>query len=111
MGTGWQTAYAAIRMVVEIAKETSDMCSPLKMVIGAMSALMKNCDVSVFCSQTGCLLIFCLFPTQQTPDNAEGLEEIKQRVQLLYSVLASPVSDDDYAEKGRRVELRRFVFE
>jgi len=30
-------------------------------------------------------------------------------VQSLSGILASPVSEDDYAEKGRRVELQRFV--
>ena len=44
---GWQTTYGAVRMAVEIAKETSDMFLPLKAVVGAVSALMKNYDVSV----------------------------------------------------------------
>jgi len=39
----------------------------------------------------------------------ESVREIEQRVQSLSSTLASPVNEDDYAEKGRRVELRRFV--
>jgi len=30
-------------------------------------------------------------------------------VQSLSSVLTSPVGEDDYAEKARRVELQRFV--
>ena len=42
-----QTAYAAVRMAVEITKESSDLCPPLKAVVGAMSALMKNYDVSI----------------------------------------------------------------
>ena len=44
--TGWETAYAAVRMAVEITKESSDLCLPLKAVVGVMSALMKNYDVS-----------------------------------------------------------------
>ena len=47
--SGWQTAYAAARMAVEIAKESSDMCPPLKAVVGAMLVLIQNCDVSVPC--------------------------------------------------------------
>jgi len=39
----------------------------------------------------------------------EGLKRIKRRVQLLSGILASPVSEDDSAEKERRVGLRRFV--
>jgi hypothetical protein len=37
------------------------------------------------------------------------MKEIEQRMESLSGVLASPVSEDDYAEKGRRAELRRFV--
>ena len=46
---------------------------------------------------------------QQTSDNAEGVKEIEQRVQSLSGVLAHPISEDDYAERARRTELRRFV--
>jgi hypothetical protein len=48
--TGWQAAYAAARMAVEITKESSDMFLPLKAVVGAMSVLIKNYDVSASCS-------------------------------------------------------------
>jgi len=44
--TAWQTAYGAARMAVEIAKESSDMFLPLKAVVGAISVLIKNHDVS-----------------------------------------------------------------
>ena len=46
--TGWQTAYAAVRMVIEVTEKSSDMFLPLKAVAGAISALMKNYDVSVY---------------------------------------------------------------
>ena len=55
-----KTAYAAVRMAVEITKESSDMCLPLKAVVGAISALMKNYDVSTFRSRTEWLLILFL---------------------------------------------------
>ena len=60
--TGWQTAYGAARMAVEIAKESSDMFPPLKAVVGAMSALIRNYDVSVSYSSTENFLIIFLFP-------------------------------------------------
>ena len=41
----WRTTYAAARMAVEIAKESSDMFLPLKAVVGAVSVLIKNYDV------------------------------------------------------------------
>jgi hypothetical protein len=47
--SGWRTAYAAARIAVETAKESSDMFPPLKAVLGAMSVLIQNCDVSVLC--------------------------------------------------------------
>ena len=47
--TGWKTAYAAVRMAIEVTKESSDLCLPLKAVVGAMSVLTKNYDVSVSC--------------------------------------------------------------
>jgi len=47
---------------------------------------------------------------QQTVDNADSVREIERRVQSLSSTLASPLNKDDYAEKGRRKELWRFVF-
>jgi len=46
---------------------------------------------------------------QQTADNTDNVKEIEQRVQSFAGVLASPVSEDDCAEKERRLELRRFV--
>jgi hypothetical protein len=49
------------------------------------------------------------FPLQQTSDNAEKVKEIERRAHSLSGVLAAPASEDDYAEKGRRVELRGFV--
>jgi len=45
--TGWQTAYGAARMAIEIAKESSDMFLPLKAVAAAISVLIRNYDVSV----------------------------------------------------------------
>ena len=47
--TGWQTAYNAAKMAVEITKESSDMLLPLKAVVGAVSVLIKNYDVSMSC--------------------------------------------------------------
>ena len=52
---------------------------------------------------------FTRFLPQQTEDNTNNMKEIEQRVLLLSSMLASPVSEDDYAEKWRRSVLRRFV--
>jgi len=42
----WRTVYGAARMALEIAKESSDMFLPLKAVVGALTVLIKNYDVS-----------------------------------------------------------------
>ena len=58
--TVWRTAYGGARMAVEIAKETSDALPPLKAVVGAISILIKNYDVSVARSRAEHLLILSL---------------------------------------------------
>ena len=50
----WRTAYAAARMTIEIAKESTDMFLPLKAVVGALSVLIKNYDVGY--TQALCLI-------------------------------------------------------
>lgn len=52
---------------------------------------------------------FVPLPLQQTSDNDEAVEEIEKRVRSLSGVLTSPASEDDYAEKERRAEFRRFA--
>ena len=96
-------------MAVEITKESSDMFLPLKAVVGAVSVLIKNYDVSVFCPPTGTSSSLTRFLFQPTSDNTEGMKEIERRVQSLSGVLTSPVSENDEREKERRTKLRRFV--
>ena len=60
---GWQTAYSAAKMAVEIAKESSDMFLPLKAVVGAMSVLIKSYDVSLPRRSPEHLLMYYLFHT------------------------------------------------
>ena len=58
---GWKTAYAAVKMAVEITKESCDMLPPLRAAVGAMSALMKNYDVSMYYLRTEHLTnVLCL---------------------------------------------------
>jgi len=57
-----KTTYSAVRMAVEITKESSDLCLPLKAIVGAMFALMKNYDVRVSRPRTKHILILFLVP-------------------------------------------------
>ena len=44
----WRAAYGAAKIAVEATKESSDVFPPLKAVLGAISVLIKNYDVSAF---------------------------------------------------------------
>lgn len=61
------------------------------------------CDLPELSLTITCLLF------QQTSDNLKSVKEVEQRVESLSGMLASPLGDDDDVEKGRRVELWRFV--
>jgi len=52
----WQTAYSTARMAIDITKESSDLFLPLKAVVGALSVLIRNYDVSPISANVG--LIF-----------------------------------------------------
>ena len=43
--SGWKAVYGALKITVDIAKESSDLLLPLKAVVGALSVLIKNYDV------------------------------------------------------------------
>ena len=107
--TAWKTAYGAARMAIEAVKESSDMFPPLKAVAGAMSVLIRNYDVRVSFMNRISPHPDPAFPFQQTSDNADTMKGIERRVQSMSGVLASPVSEGDSAEKGRRVILQMFV--
>ena len=104
--SGWVTAYEAAMMAVEIADPSSDMFLPLKAVVGALSVLLKNCDVSAakhFVSSVAYRFL------QQFAANAEQVGDIEKRVQSIAEVLTYPVSDQDGEEKARREGLRGSV--
>ena len=42
----FRSAYEAAKIAIEIANASSDMFLPLKAVVGALSVLIKNYDVS-----------------------------------------------------------------
>ena len=44
--SAWQTAYSTARMAIGVANESSNALPPLKAVVGALSVLIKNHDVS-----------------------------------------------------------------
>jgi len=108
----WRRTFGAVEAATRAIKEYSDVAVPLRAVVGAMSALVEYHDVSApHFVKLNTSLILCLFPPcfQQTSDNAENVKEMERRVQSLSGALASPVNEGDYAEKWRRVVLRRFV--
>lgn len=93
-------------MAVDVARESSDLFLPLKAVLGALTVLIRNYDVSPL--QASVLLTADRF-LQQTAANAEQIREIEERLQSLADVFASPVNDQDSGEKARRETLRKYV--
>jgi hypothetical protein len=45
--SSWKEAYGFARMVVEVARDSSDIFPPLKAVMVALSVLIKNYDVGL----------------------------------------------------------------
>jgi hypothetical protein len=104
--SGWRTAYRAAKIAVDIANASSDMFLPLKAVVGALSVLLENYDVSTPKALTPPANYRFL---QQHTANVEQLREIEKRVLSISEVLTSPVDDQDNDEKARRKTLRKFV--
>lgn len=102
----WKTAFEGAKMVIEIANASSDMFLPLKAVVGALSVLMKNCDVST----AECFVLTAAHHfLQQTKVNEDQIKEVEEKVQSLCKMLTHPVGDQDSEEKARREILRVFV--
>ena len=93
-------------MAVEIANESADMFLPLKAVVGALSVLLQNYDVSTSKDLVSAATYHFL---QQTTVNEDQTRDAKERVRSLREVLSSPVGDHDGEETARRRALRRFV--
>lgn len=45
--SAWYTAYNAAKVAINAIKESSDIFPPLKAVVGALSVIIKNYDVSI----------------------------------------------------------------
>ena len=82
------------------------MFPPLKAVLGALSVLTKNYDVS---SSHPIALQTANHALQQTIANAEQIKDIEARVESLSGILTLPVGDLDAEERGRRESLKRFA--
>ena len=55
---GWKTtAYSTARMALEVIKDSSDACVPLKSVVGGISVLLRQYDVSIRLPAIHCWLI------------------------------------------------------
>ena len=104
--SAWKAAYGAAKIAIETIKESSDMFPPLKAVLGALSVLIKNYDVS---SSHRIALQTANRVLQQTIANAEQIKDIEARVESLSGILTLPVGDRDAEEKGRRESLKRFA--
>lgn len=67
--SGWRTAYGAARMAVEIAEVSSaNMFLPLAAVVGALTVLVRNYDVSRMSRANQLLMVFTAIHCQCRTD-------------------------------------------
>ena len=98
------TVYTSGRLAVDVLKESSDAFTPLKSVVGGLSAVLKYYDVRYPCftkTRHRSLL------NQQTMANRETIESLIPRVEELAQSLSSPAPEGEIDEIERRKILRR----
>ena len=92
-------------MALEVVKESSDVFVPLKSVVGGLSVLLKQYDVSVRLGNFGLADYSC----KQFIANKDDVRRLIGRVELLTISLTGPPQENDIKEIARREVLERFV--
>ena len=95
-------------MVLDVVKESSDVFTPLKSVVGGLSAILKQYDVSLYDSGNPDSADFVYFNKQYIA-NKEDVQRLITRVDLLSTSLTGKPQHDDVKEIERREVLGRFV--
>ena len=88
---------------VDVSKESSDACTPLKSVAGGLRAVLKYYDVWYACSANR---LHHSLLNQQTVENREKIESLIPRVEGLAKSLSTPAPRGEAKEIERRQELR-----
>jgi hypothetical protein len=94
------------KILLDIAKESSDWCTPLKSVLGGVSALVKHYEVRIERMAVAHSLREC---SQQFEDVKDKIEDLIPHLNRFKQHADTAVSDGDQAEKKRRSELFRYA--
>ena len=102
------TAYSGTKMVLEVVKESSDVFTPLKSVVGGLSAILKQYDVSSSYIENPYSADF-VHCNKQYIANKEDVPRLINRVDSLSTSLTGQPQHGDIKEIERRKVLGRFV--
>ena len=97
------TAYASVKVVADVVKESSDVFPPLKSVVGGLTAILKHYDVRPASSASPMILMY--YPQQATA-NRQAIEQLIPRVERLAESVRANVSESETKEHKRRETLK-----
>ena len=95
-----------VKILLDIAKESSDWFGPLKSALGGVNALIKHYEVSVECTTV----------TLNSHERSQQFEDVKEKIEDLIPHLNrfkrnadAAMANGDQAEKQRLRELSRYA--
>jgi hypothetical protein len=95
-----------MKIFLDIAKESSEWCTPLKSVLGGVSALVKHYEVRV---ERVTVAHNLHEHSQQFEDVKEKIEDLIPHLTRFKQHANAVMSDGDQAEEKRRSELFRYA--
>lgn len=102
--SNWRSnLYASAGVVINVLKESSDACTPLKSVAGGLSTILTYYDVR----RIYFLKTITLPSNQQTVANRGSIESLIPRIEGLAESLTEPVPDGEVKEINRREALKQ----
>ena len=96
----------ATKVLLDIAKESSDWFPPLKSCLGGINALIKHCDVR---SRRMIFFHFTDEIPQEIQDVKDKLEDLTPWVTKLKDGLVNTAAKGDHKEAERRTQLAKFA--
>jgi septation ring formation regulator EzrA len=101
-----QRVVDGVKILLDIAKESSDWFCPLKSALGGMNALIKHYEVYVE----------CMAVAHNSHERSQQFEDVKEKIEDLIPHLNrfkqnanAAMANGDQAEKQRLSELSRYV--
>ena len=103
-----QRVVDGVKILLDIAKESSDWCGPLKSAFGGVSALVNHYEVPIERMAIGHNLHE---HSQQFKDVREKIEDLIPHLNRFKQNASAAMANGDQAEKQRLSELSRYVYQ